>query len=1711
MLALLLTGSGVKAWGQTTTYTFSSNAWAASPANWTSIKNGNAFTSGQGIQVTTGATGACGNSPISFDNVTSVKVGYTTNSDKGAGTINVFSVAGSTATAQSGTRIGSSTAVSTSGGTTVRYLTFNTSAISGNIQIYVTCTTNSIYINSVEITYAAGTPDIALADNDPQVAAADVSQGTAAVVLHKFQLGVSSASALLTGMTCTTTGTYAAADITNLKVRYSTDATLDGADATLSTFTNPGAAGSKTFPSFTSRSIASGATGYIFITADVAATATHNNTIAVDAITTGNLTFSSGNKTGSTTAGGAQTFKDVTAPTVTTYSPLDGNTAVTINQNLVLTFSEAVKAGTAGDIVIYNSAGAFETIPYNDSRITFSSNTVTINPNGTFAYGANYYVQVAGTAITDNVGNAYAGIANNTTWNFTTVAPSVTNVTSTNADGTYKVGDVITVTVTFNDNVVVTGTPYILLKMVGTNRQAAYALGSGTNTLTFSYTLQDTDAASDLDYVATNSLYVGSGTINSADGVAVTRTLASPGAAGSLGYNKDIVVDCVKPTVSSYNPTDGNTAVTINQNLVLTFNENVKRGASGSIVIYTTGATVFETIPYDDSRIAFSSNTVTINPEGTFAYSSDYYVQTTGNPISDMYDNNYAGISNATTWNFTTECGPVTLPFSQDFTTYLPNTCWTEKTGLLAAPSTLTEANSAWTADGFANNGTTGSARLNIYGTTAKEWLITPTIDLGTTTDYQLEFDLALTDYGNANAITTDANGTTGTDDKFAVVISTDNGATWTSANTLRIWNNSGSSDVYNNLTPAGTHVTISLADYTGWVKIGFYGESTVSNADNDLFIDNLSVVQLATCITPTVVTSSDVTAISATISWVASSSNPANGYQYELRTSGAAGSGATGLVTSGTTAAGVVSKAITDLVPNTTYNVFVRSDCGAGDNSAWTSVYSFSTPNLAAPTATAATAISTTGFTANWGAVSGASNYDINVYQKTNIGKPELVNNGTFETADLSNWSFETSMNQSVSALQKKSGINSLYSTVSATKNMSQTISVTSGAEYSLSFWYYIDATSSGNGFRIWTTDGATLQLPTSSSYYNDKGAWVNVQSNFTATSNSLVLNIRLYNGVKLYLDDISVKPISDIINNSPVPGSPFTLTETSKTVSGLNPGTEYFYTVVSKNASGSSAASNEISVTTPKITFTGTGEWTDAARWNTGVVPGTTAEVVVDGAATINSDVEVAGLTINAGKSLTVNPAKQLTITGTATNNGTITIQSDANGTGTIVGNVSGNATVNQYLKGDYRTWYLSSPVANAQPANLGWIKYYNEADGGWPTLFDARTSSAVAYGSNSFVTAKGYLVVPSTSAVANANIQFVGELNTGNKSIALTNSVVTNTSKPGFNLVGNPYPSYLKWADVYAANSSKLSSASIWYRTKQLNELSQLEYVFWTVNGDGVVTPLGVSASSNIPPMQAFWVKTTAGGGTLELTNNMRSHANATGFLLKAPAVDTRTLIRLQVSNGTNTDEAVLYLSDNANNGLDAFDAPKMTNDNASIAEIFTRAGNEKLVINALQSLPKDTEIALGFEAGSATTFTLRVNELSNLPSDVKLILKDNVTKAETDLTDGTAVYSFNNIATSGDRFSIIFRTKGAVTGIDQPTFSGLSAYSNANNQLTVLYDGAIDAQTVVSVYNAVGQRLVTQSLKGVSTVIDGEFAPGVYVVKVNNLSRKLTIKK
>ncbi|WP_158279909.1 Ig-like domain-containing protein [Coraliomargarita sinensis] len=115
---------------------------------------------------------------------------------------------------------------------------------------------------------------------------------------------------------------------------------------------------------------------------------------------------------------------DTTPPTTSTLSPTDGATNVPIGANLVVTFDEDV-AVASGLITLKNlTDSTASTIDIIDgTQISISGPTVTINPTSNLLKGKDYAVQIAGTAIEDTSGNAFAGISDDSTWSFRTVAP----------------------------------------------------------------------------------------------------------------------------------------------------------------------------------------------------------------------------------------------------------------------------------------------------------------------------------------------------------------------------------------------------------------------------------------------------------------------------------------------------------------------------------------------------------------------------------------------------------------------------------------------------------------------------------------------------------------------------------------------------------------------------------------------------------------------------------------------------------------------------------------------------------------------------------------------------------------------------------------------------------------------------------------------------------------------------------------------------------------------------------------------------------------------------------------------------------------------------------------------------------------------------------------------------------------------------------------
>ena len=273
----------------------------------------------------------------------------------------------------------------------------------------------NLFLDNMEVTNTIPTvitnPNIAI--SAIPVYAGSVNTGSTGVILNSFHINPTAAPAVFNGLAVLTAGTYSSSDVLNLKVRYSTDAILDAGDATLSTLNTPGTAGVKIFPSFSCQSIGSGATGTIFVTADVSGSATIGNTINVSTIPFGRISFLSGIKTGTDplTAGGVKTFcGSVASPPV-----LTGTTLISCNTSTTLTSSSGASTAwytsPSGGTAV--GTGATFTTPLLTGTATYyAQNGIASSGADTFYYTGslqNYTVPVGVTSLTIDAYGAEGG------------------------------------------------------------------------------------------------------------------------------------------------------------------------------------------------------------------------------------------------------------------------------------------------------------------------------------------------------------------------------------------------------------------------------------------------------------------------------------------------------------------------------------------------------------------------------------------------------------------------------------------------------------------------------------------------------------------------------------------------------------------------------------------------------------------------------------------------------------------------------------------------------------------------------------------------------------------------------------------------------------------------------------------------------------------------------------------------------------------------------------------------------------------------------------------------------------------------------------------------------------------------------------------------------------------------------------------------------
>lgn len=260
---------------------------------------------------------------------------------------------------------------------------------------------------------------------------------------------------------------------------------------------------------------------------------------------------------------------------------------------------------------------------------------------------------------------------------------------------------------------------------------------------------------------------------------------------------------------------------------------------------------------------------------------------------------------------FNTTCGVVSsFPWTEGFNTATLSPCWTNEFVIGTTPWASVTANGDMSILPY-SGAYMAEFRTAVTGNKTK--FVSPQLNLTGLTNPELSFY-----YANVNWA--------GDIDELRVFYKTTAGGSW-----VQIGEN------YITEHATWTKVSLTLPNKSATYFIAFEG---TSNWARGLNLDDVTVKEGPTCFPPTAVNSSNITATSATLSWTAPTPAPTS-YQYELRTSGAAGSGATGLVLSGNAPGTTVN--LTPLTQATYYSFYIRSSCGA-EFSSWTAAHVFAT-----------------------------------------------------------------------------------------------------------------------------------------------------------------------------------------------------------------------------------------------------------------------------------------------------------------------------------------------------------------------------------------------------------------------------------------------------------------------------------------------------------------------------------------------------------------------------------------------------------------------------------------------------------------------------------------------------------------------------------------------------------------------------------------------
>ena len=499
------------------------------------------------------------------------------------------------------------------------------------------------------------------------------------------------------------------------------------------------------------------------------------------------------------------------------------------------------------------------------------------------------------------------------------------------------------------------------------------------------------------------------------------------------------------------------------------------------------------------------------------------------------------------------------------------------------------------------------------------------------------------------------------------------------------------------------------------------------------------------------------------------------------------------------------------------------------------------------------------------------------------------------------------------------------------------------------------------------------------------------------------------------------------------------------------------------------------------------------------------------------ISSDETLDSVTINSGVTLTIDSNASLTINNQLENNGSIVMNSASNEYSSLIASSvsgSGSFTYNRYVSNTSTFDIISAPFSSQTFSNL-----LSNNSG---VIYD-NPSDATQYAYGPFNNDSGAYVQYDSDTDGNqtmdAGLGFrTGRLNSDNgTTLAFTGTFETsNVTEPitlgsdatyaRWNLIGNPFPSYLDLNHFFTDNSNILDTNYAAIYTYDGDDSNGS--VWTTYNGNN-------SSGQYIAPGQAFFVA-ASGSANISFDTDMQSTAGTDDFLPgeRRPNDDSfgqntsssNSKISLALSFDDSKYAATdIYLNTKASSGLDVgYDAGTFANQAGSLGLYsFLADGSHpetKLAIQAVSNNISDpVVIPLGVNAQSGIDYTIKLKERPQ-QEGVFVYLKDKLDNSMTLLTDED--YNFNTSTDlQGDGRFEVHLSAFALSTFD----ISKAPYSMIGLRGKVQVTGELSKGDVITILDLRGRTLAKQTVNSPTqsaTVQLNGVSKGVYIGKVEN---------